>query len=183
MNIQKQIKYISASVMVFILTFAVTGYAQNINTGDALRVTTDTLNVRDKDCMRISTVKKNSILMVVAQDTTPSKIMCKVNGVDYNFRSVDFNGKVAYIATIYTEFAGMYNLSGMTGNKLITTENLNLRNDSCTRITTINKGVEVSSTANTPTKICNINNISYPMTMVDTPSGKGYMANQFLKYK
>ena len=156
--------------------------------GDYLRVNTNTLNVRDKDCKKITSVKMDTVLQLTAaqnpQDVNPIYKTCKIGNKDFSMVEVKLgiNDTIAgpkYVAEEYTAFLGRVNFK--IGEVIKPKEMVNLRDKNCKIITQLKTNVEVMIPSAGGNMInCKIGKKYYALYSVATTSGQsGYSALEY----
>jgi hypothetical protein len=169
------------------LNSTVNVHAGGLMGGDYLRVNTNTLNVRDKDCKKITTIKKDSmvILDVSENPVDPNPILkeCKIGNKTYPMVQVNFgiNDTIdgfKYVATEYLTFVGRNNFSSQ--EDIIAKEDVNLRDKNCKRIKILKKGTKAMvPSAGAEMINCKINGTSYGLISINVDGVDGYSATEF----
>ncbi|MBC7406206.1 MAG: hypothetical protein H7230_01900 [Candidatus Parcubacteria bacterium] len=161
--------------------------------GDYLRVNTDTLNVRDKNCQKITSVKMDTVLQLTAaqnlQDVNPIYKTCKIGNKDFSMVEVKLgiNDTIAgskYVAEEYLAFIGRIGFKSGIMN-LTAKESVNLRDKNCQRITTL-KSASMASLPSAGANMinCKIGKTNYAMVSITTSDLKdGYSAIEYWSEK
>jgi hypothetical protein len=155
--------------------------------GDYAKVSADILNVRDKNCKKITSIKKDNMVIFdkseAPNDSNPISIDCKIGNKMYYLAQVNFGindsiDGIKYVATEYLTFVGRINFD--TRKPVFAKEDVNLRDKNCKKIKTLKADTKANLfSAGTEIINCKINGVSYDLINMSVDGVVGYSATEF----
>ncbi|MEI7563957.1 MAG: hypothetical protein WCJ39_10420 [bacterium] len=182
-------KIISLIALAFAIALPTQIATQAASTQSEWRIVTATsgLNIRDKNCKKVNTISYGEIIV---PDYTKPSLSCTINtkstemiyvsyfGGNEGYVAKSFTNIVNYNSFDYSGFKGIKYSNSQTGPtlKVNTAGGLNLRDQNCKRVMTVNNGTELKAVTQTDNFItCKAGNSYYSLTPV-WYNGKQYFA-------
>jgi hypothetical protein len=139
--------------------------------------------LRDENCNKIKTLKKNTILLVASLNFYPTK-KCSINGKIYtfNYGGVYTGGssirQIGYVYAAEMGDAGPIesNLQSKTINNSI------IRDGNCKSVTKIKANTKVNLASSNPAILCSVRGKFYPMYAIKIHGKISYIAGANLQY-
>jgi hypothetical protein len=169
-----------------IFTSSLNTQAGSLQAFDTVKVTTTKLNVRDNNCKATKQLTKNTniILDGKTDSTNPIYKICKIGNVEHNMVKISLgiidDGSDKYVAINFVTFVGR---DEFKTENVVTTANVNLRDNNCKKITQLKKNTKILlPSAGRSIISCNIGGQDYAMISVTTSDLKeGFIAMDYLK--